>query len=282
VGHANRVGRLASGRLASLTAAAYCALNGATAFAAQPVDRGMDLQPPATQVMEDVAEFHHFMFWIMVGISALVLALLLWVCLRYNRRANPTPKTFTHNVTVEVIWTVIPVLILVGIAWKSFPLLFEEERIPPAELTIKAIGNSWFWSYEYQDNGGFSVTSSMLPREEALAAGRPQLLAVDNPILVPVGVNVRVLVTSNDVIHSWAMPSFGVKEDAIPGRVNEGWFNVREPGTYYGQCSELCGERHAFMPIEIHAVSMEEFNAWVVQQGGTAQTAQAPAATPAG
>jgi cytochrome c oxidase subunit 2 len=281
VGHALKGVWAKTGRAAG-AAAAFAGVLVGVALAAQPEDRGIDLQPAATQVMQDVREFHIFMVWVMVGISAVVLALLLWVIVRYNRRANPTPKTFTHNVPVEIAWTVIPVLILVGIAWKSFPLLFEEERIPPAELTIKAIGNSWFWTYDYPDHGISQLTSSMLSDEEAAAAGRPRLLATDTPIVVPVGVNVRILVTSNDVIHSWAMPSFGVKEDAIPGRINEGWFNVREPGVYYGQCSELCGERHAFMPIEVRAVPMEEFNAWVVEQGGTAVSAQAPAAPSAG
>jgi len=247
VGHAKK-GVWLKGAGALGAAIAFVGSLTSVALAAQPEERGIDLQPAATDLMENVREFHVFMVYIMVGISAVVLALLIWVMLRYNRRANPTPKTFTHNAAVEVIWTVIPVLILVGIAWKSFPLLFEEERIPPAELTIKAIGNSWFWTYDYPDHGISQLTSSMLTDEEAAAQGRPRLLATDTPIVVPVGVNVRLLVTSNDVIHSWAMPSFGVKEDAIPGRINEGWFNVREPGVYHGQCSELCGERHAFMP----------------------------------
>jgi cytochrome c oxidase subunit 2 len=276
-------------RATGLIAGVACAVAAAPAWAAEPTPRGIDLQPAATQVMEDVRDFHVFMIYIMVGISAIVLALLLWVMVRYNRRANPTPKTFTHNTTVEVVWTVVPVLILVLIAWRSFPLLFEEE-LPfggvdyAAEevITIKAIGNSWNWTYRYQDNGDFEFTSSMLPDDEAEAAGRPRLLATDNAMVVPVGVPVRLLVTSSDVIHSWAMPSFGVKEDAVPGRINEGWFIVREAGVYYGQCSELCGLNHAYMPIELRAVSPEEYNAWVVEQGGTAMSAAAPNATPAG
>ncbi len=278
----------AAARIAALGASAYCALAGASAFADQPRDRGIDLQPAATQVMQGVRDFHVFMVYIMVGISAVVLALLLWVIVRYNRRANPTPKSFTHNMTVEVVWTVLPVLILVLIAWRSFPLLFEEERpfggVQYAEeevITIKVVGNSWNWTYRYQDNGDFEFTSAMVP-EEDLAVGQLRLLSTDNAMVVPVGVPVRLLVTSSDVIHSWAMPSFGVKEDAVPGRVNEGWFIVERPGVYYGQCSELCGLRHAFMPIEVRAVSSEEYNAWVVEQGGVAVSAQAPAASPAG
>jgi cytochrome c oxidase subunit II len=276
-------------KVSAIAAGAFCALAAAPAWAAEPTPGSIDLQPAATQVMEDVREFHVFMLYVMVGISAIVLALLLWVIVRYNRRANPTPKSFTHNMAVEVVWTVVPVLILVLIAFQSFPLLFEEERpfggheyTEEEVITIKAIGNSWNWTYRYQDNGDFEFTSSMLPEDEAAAAGLPRLLATDNAMVVPVGVPVELLVTSSDVIHSWAMPSFGVKEDAVPGRVNAGWFIVREPGTYYGQCSELCGLNHAYMPIEVRAVSLQEYNAWVVQQGGTVETAEATAAAPAG
>jgi cytochrome c oxidase subunit 2 len=213
----------------------------------------------------------------------LVLALLLWVMVRYNRAANPTPKRFTHNMTVEVIWTIVPVLILVAIAWKSFPLIYKQERIATeAELTLKVVGNSWFWNLEYPDLG-VSIAANLLPEDEARAAGRPYLLATTEPLLVPIDTTVRVLVTSNDVIHSFAMPAFGVKEDAIQGRVNETWFNVEREGVFYGQCSELCGLNHAYMPIEIHAVSRAEFEAWVAAQGGSmasAEPEEAPAAEP--
>ncbi len=266
------------------TAAALAASAGGSAWATvgQPTDGAIDLQPGVTRVAHQIHDFHNFLLPIIVGISLLVLVLLLWVVVRYNRRANPTPRKFTHNILVEVIWTVVPVLILVAIAWKSFPLLYAEERVPPAELTLKVTGNSWFWNYEYPDLG-VSIASNMLPEEDARAQGRPYLLATTEPLVVPVGANVRVLITSNDVIHSFAMPAFGVKEDAIQGRVNEGWFNVETPGTYYGQCSELCGINHAYMPIEIRAVSREEFNAWVLAQGGTLAPAAgaAPAAAPA-
>jgi cytochrome c oxidase subunit 2 len=181
---------------------------------------------------------------------------------------------------VEVIWTVVPVLILVAIAWKSFPLIYKQERIPEAELTLKVTGNSWFWNLEYPDQG-VTIAANLLPEEEARAQGRPWLLATTEPLLVPVDTNIRVLVTSNDVIHSFAIPAFGIKEDAIMGRVNETWFNVEEEGVYYGQCSELCGLNHAYMPVEIRAVSREEFNQWVAAQGGTIASAEAPAATEA-
>lgn len=253
----------------------------ATQLQGQPTPGGVHLQPAATEVMRDITSFHDFLLWIIVVISAFVLALLLWVVVRYNRRANPTPKKFTHNMLVEVIWTVVPVLILVVIAWKSFPLLYEQERIPEAELTLKVTGNSWFWNFEYPD-AGVTVAANLLPEEEARAQGRPYLLATTEPLLVPVDTTVRVLVTSNDVIHSFAVPAFGVKEDAIQGRVNETWFNVDTPGVYYGQCSELCGVNHAYMPVEIRAVSRAEFDAWISQRGGSFAAAEpAPTGAPA-
>ena len=245
----------------------------------QPSPGGMNLQPAATEIMRDITSFHDFLLWIIVTISAFVLALLLWVIIRYNRHANPTPRKFTHNMFVEVVWTIVPVLILVMIAWRSFPLIYEQERIPEAELTLKVTGNSWFWNFEYPD-AGVTIAANMLPEEDARAQGRPYLLATTEPLLVPVNTNVRVLVTSNDVIHAFAVPAFGVKEDAIQGRTNETWFNVDTPGVYYGQCSELCGVNHAYMPIEIRAVSREEFDAWIATQGGSfASTEPAPAPT---
>jgi cytochrome c oxidase subunit 2 len=205
------------------------------------------------------------------------MVLLLWVMLRYNKKANPEPRKFSHNTLVEIIWTVVPVLILVAIAIRSFPLLAEEEIPPKAAITIKATGNKWYWSYEYPDLG-ITFDSNLLPEPDAKAANKPYLLATDEVIVVPTGTIVQVLVASNDVIHSWAMPSFGVKQDAVPGRVNHAWFNVDKPGVYYGQCSELCGLRHAFMPIEVHAVSQAEFQAWVSSKGGTFAAADASGA----
>ncbi len=245
----------------------------AYAMVGAPTPGGIDFQEPATQVMRDVRDFHNFLLPIIIAISVLVLVLLLWVMVRYNRRANPTPRKFTHNMTVEVIWTIVPVLILVLIAARSFPLLFEEERIPEnAELTLKATGNSWRWDFEYPDLG-VAITSNPLDEETARAEGRPYLLATDTPLYVPVNTTVRVLVTSNDVIHAFAVPAFGVKEDAIMGRVNEGWFNVEREGVFYGQCSELCGINHAYMPIEIRVVSQEAFAQWIAEQGGSIASA---------
>ncbi|MCE9648183.1 MAG: cytochrome c oxidase subunit II [Parvibaculum sp.] len=180
---------------------------------------------------------------------------------RFNRKAHPTPSKTSHNTLIEVLWTVLPVLILVVIAIPSFRLLYKELVIPPAELTIKATGNQWYWGYEYPDNGDISFDANMVPEDEL--AGRPRLLAADEPVVVPVDTTVRVIVTGADVIHSWAVPAFGVKVDAVPGRLNETWFKATKVGTYYGQCSELCGQGHAFMPIEVHVVSKEEFAAWV-------------------
>lgn len=268
-------------RGALFAAAASLMFAGGVAHAAnvgQPTPRGVDLQPAATEIMREIHAFHGLLLPIIVAISVFVLVLLLWVMVRYNRRANPTPKKFTHNMLVEVIWTVVPVLILVAIAWKSFPLIYKQERIPEAELTLKVTGNSWFWNLEYPDQG-VTIAANLLPEEEARAQGRPWLLATTEPLLVPVDTNIRVLVTSNDVIHSFAIPAFGIKEDAIMGRVNETWFNVEEEGVYYGQCSELCGLNHAYMPVEIRAVSREEFNQWVAAQGGTIASAEAPAAS---
>ncbi len=267
----------------------------ATAAVGAPTPGGVDFQAPATELMREIYAFHGFVLPIIVVVSTFVLALLLWVIVRYNRRANPTPRKFTHNMTVEVIWTIVPVLILVAIAAKSFPLLYHSEQIPEAELTLKVTGNSWRWDFEYPDLG-VSITSNRLDEETARAEGRPYLLATDAPLYVPVDTTVRVLVTSNDVIHAFAVPAFGVKEDAIQGRVNETWFNVEREGVFYGQCSELCGIDHAYMPIEIRAVSRETFNQWVAEQGGSiaggeSETEQpsapedaepaAPAATPA-
>ncbi|MBL8530547.1 MAG: cytochrome c oxidase subunit II [Hyphomonadaceae bacterium] len=270
------------GALIAGAAAAASVLSGsAWAAVGAPTPRGIDLQPAATQVMRDIHSFHNFLLPIIVIISVFVLALLLWVMIRYNRRTNPTPRKFTHNMFVEVVWTVVPVLILVAIAWRSFPLIYEQERIPQnAELTLKVVGNSWFWNFEYPDQG-VSIAANMLPEEDARAQGRPYLLATTEPLLVPVDTVVRVIVTSNDVIHSFAVPAFGVKEDAIQGRMNETWFNVDTPGVFYGQCSELCGVNHAYMPIEIHAVPRAEFDAWITAQGGTVTAAGAPAPTPA-
>ena len=249
-------------------------------------DGGMGLQPPATRIMSDIESFHNFLLPILAAITAFVLILLIYVMVRYNRATNPTPKKFTHNMTVEVIWTIVPVLVLVLIAARSFPLLFDQERVPAdAQLTLKVTGNMWRWDYEYPDLG-VQLTSNMLQQQDVDSYNashqndqKVYLLSTDNPVYVPIHTDVRVLITSNDVIHSWVVPAFGVRKDAFQGHVNDTWFNVDREGTYYGQCSELCGQNHAFMPIEIRAVSQADFNAWVLAQHGHLPAAPGTATT---
>ena len=220
------------------------------------------LQESASPVMDGIVSFHNLVMYIITAITIFVLALLVTVVLRFNARANPTPTKTTHNTTLEVAWTLIPVLILVTIAVPSFRLLFYQQNIPPADVTVKATGKQWFWSYSYPDHGKFEFDSILVPQKD-LKPGQPRLLAVDNPMVVPVNKVVRVQTTGSDVIHAFAVPSFGVKIDSVPGRLNELWFKATKEGVYYGQCSELCGKDHAFMPIEVHVVSDQAFNAWV-------------------
>ena len=251
----------------------------------QPTPGGMDLQPAASVLKHDAIWFHNAILLPMCFlISGFVLALIIWICIRYNKKANPTPARWAHNTTIEIIWTILPVMILVGISLFSFRLLFAYHDMPTPDLTVKATGNQWNWAYEYPDQGVPEYISNMLPEAEAKAKGVPYRLAADEPIVVPVGKVVRVLVTGADVIHAFALPAFGLKTDAVPGRVNETWFRAERTGIFYGQCSELCGVDHAFMPIEIHVVSQAEFAAWVVSKGGsmTPKTAeQAPGGTAA-
>tara|TARA_R110000868_G_scaffold134793_4_gene347031 strand:- start:74 stop:919 length:846 start_codon:yes stop_codon:yes gene_type:complete len=224
-----------------------------------------DFQDAATPLMEQIISFHNLLLVIITLISIFVLLLLVWVIIKFNERANPNPSRTTHNTTIEVLWTVIPVVILVVIAIPSFKLLYYSDVIPKADMTIKATGNQWYWSYEYPDHGKFSYDANMVATED-LKPGQPRLLETDNRIVVPVGTVVRVQVTASDVLHSWAMPAFGVKVDAVPGRLNETWFGpVAKEGVYYGQCSELCGSRHGFMPIAVEVVSKEKFDAWVIE-----------------
>jgi cytochrome c oxidase subunit 2 len=235
----------------------------------QPTPGGYDLQPAGDALKRQVIFFHNdILMPIIVGISLFVLGLLIYVVIRFNKRANPTPAQFTHNTTIEVAWTAAPVLILMFIAIFSFRLLYAYHDMPKPDLTVKVTGNQWYWSYAYPDQGGFNFDSNMLPEDKAKAANVPYRLAVDNPMVVPVGKVVRVLVTGADVIHDFANPAFGLKTDAVPGRVNETWFKAEKAGIYYGQCSELCGVNHAFMPIEIDVVAPDKFNAWVGAHGG--------------
>ncbi|MCA3699841.1 MAG: cytochrome c oxidase subunit II [Brevundimonas sp.] len=251
----------------------------------QPTPGGIGLQPAASPLKHQAHFFHDVVLMpIITGISLLVLGLLIWVAIRYNKKANPTPAKWSHNTLVEIVWTVLPVMILVGISLFSFRLLFAYHDMPTPDLTVKATGNQWNWAYEYPDQGVPEYISNMLPEDEAQAQGVPFRLAVDEPIVVPVGKTVRVLVTASDVIHAFALPAFGLKTDAIPGRVNETWFRAEREGVFYGQCSELCGVDHAFMPIQINVVSEAEFAAWVASRGGSmtpATAAEAPGGTAA-
>ena len=234
------------------------------ALAAQPSPWELGLQQSASPVMDGIASFHDFLLYIITAITIFVLVLLLIVIVRFNARANPTPSKTTHNTLLEVAWTVLPVLILVIIAVPSFRLLFTQMNIPPADVTVKATGKQWYWSYNYPDDGGFEFDSLMLSDKER-KGDQPRLLAVDNEMVVPVNKNVRVLTTGADVIHAFAVPSFGVKIDSIPGRINETWFRATREGIFYGQCSELCGKDHAFMPIAVRVVSDGEYTAWLEQ-----------------
>jgi cytochrome c oxidase subunit II len=230
----------------------------------QPAPWQMDLQEAATPVMEQITSFHNMLLWIIGAICAFVLGLLLIVILRFNARANPTPSRTTHNTPIEVLWTIVPVIILAVIAVPSFRLLFVELQPPKADLTIKATGKQWFWTYSYPDNGNFEFDSIMVP-EKDLKPGQPRLLTVDNEMVVPVNKVVHVLVTGADVIHSFTVPSFGSRIDAIPGRMNETWFKATITGMFYGQCSELCGKDHSFMPIAVRVVNDADFATWVAQ-----------------
>jgi cytochrome c oxidase subunit 2 len=227
----------------------------------QPSPWQIGFQQSATPIMEQITWFHDFLLVIITLITVFVLALLLIVIFKFNARANPVPSKTTHNALIEVVWTVVPVIILVAIAIPSFRLLFAQLTIPPAEVTIKATGKQWFWTYDYPDNG-FSFDSLMV-QEKDLKPGQPRLLAVDNEVVVPVNKVIRVQVIGADVIHAFAVPSFGIKIDAVPGRLNETWFRATREGVYYGQCSELCGKDHAYMPITVRVVNDTDYAAWL-------------------
>lgn len=248
----------------------------------QPTPGAIGLQPGVTPLKHDAAFFHDaILLPIITVITLFVLALLVWVMVRYNKKANPTPATWSHNTTIEVIWTVVPVLILMFIAIFSFRLLYAYHDMPKPYMTVKATGYQWYWGYEYPDNGISEFVSNILPEDKAKEKNVPYLLAATEPLVVPVGKPVRVIVTGADVIHAFAVPAFGIISDAVPGRLNETWFKVERPGVYYGNCRELCGVDHAYMPIEVHAVSQAEFDAWVASKGGyKVGGAPAPAPSP--
>jgi cytochrome c oxidase subunit II len=238
---------------------------GALSAPGQPSSWALGLQEAASPVMADIAWFHNFLLVLITAITVFVLALLVIVMIRFNGRANPTPSRTTHNALIEVIWTIVPVIILLSIAVPSFRLLFLQLDPPTADLTVKATGKQWYWSYNYPDNGNFEF-DSLLVEDKDLKPDQPRLLTVDNEMVVPVNKVVHVLVTGADVIHSFAVPSFGIKIDAVPGRVNDTWFKATSEGRFHGQCSELCGKDHAFMPITVRVVNDAEFAAWVAQE----------------
>jgi cytochrome c oxidase subunit 2 len=245
----------------------------------QPTDRLMSIQPQVTENGQRAMRFHNnILLPLIVVICVFVLALLVWVAIRYRQARNPIPSKTSHNTTIEIVWTLAPVLILVLIAVPSIGLLSAQFKpAPSGAVTLKAIGNQWYWSYQYPDHGGIEITANMLKERGDVAAGErfrtdadgPRLLATDNRIVLPVGVPIRLITTANDVIHSWAMPAFWIKLDAVPGRLNETSFTIDKPGVYFGQCSELCGARHAYMPIAVEAVPQAEFAAWIRAKGGS-------------
>ena len=254
-------------RLAASAAGLAPALAGSgAAFAGlgQPSPWQMGLQQSATPVMDNIVWFHDFLLWLITAITLFVLVLLVIVFVRFNARANPTPSRTTHNTLLEVAWTLVPVIILVSIAVPSFKLLFLQTTIPPADLTIKATGKQWYWSYAYPDSN-FEFDSVLACDRDRIKCEPPRLLAVDNEMVVPVNKVVRVQVIGADVIHAFAVPSFGIKIDAVPGRLNETWFKATREGMYYGQCSELCGKDHAYMPIAVRVVNEKDYAAWLDQ-----------------
>jgi len=252
------------GRILAPGAGLSAALTGTVAWAGTPTPWQMGLQEGATPLMRSIDDLHDILLVVITLITLFVLGLLLYVMWRFRESKNPTPTRTTHNTTVEVLWTVIPVVILVLIAIPSFKLLYYSDTIPKADLTVKAIGHQWYWSYEYPDHGNFTFDATILADDE-LKEGQPRLLEVDNRVVVPVNKVVRVQVTADDVLHAWAVPAFGVKVDGVPGRLNEVWFKAERTGVYYGQCSELCGVNHGFMPIRVDVVTLPEFNAWVAK-----------------
>jgi cytochrome c oxidase subunit 2 len=239
----------------------------------QPTDKSMAWQPAATSLKGETIWFYNVILLpIIAAITILVFLLLAWIVVRYNKRANPVPRKFSHNTVIEVLWTVIPVAILVFIAFFSLSLLRDYNDMPTPDVVVKATGNQWYWTYDYPELGVSDVEARLLPDaanlDRAHAKHIPYLLETDNYMVLPVGKVIHIETTGADVIHSWTVPAFGVKIDAIPGRLNNGWFRVDKIGTYYGQCSELCGKDHAFMPIEVKVVSQADFDAWVVKNGG--------------
>jgi cytochrome c oxidase subunit II len=232
------------------------------AFADQPEPWQMGFQPAATPVMEQIHSFHELLLYILVAITVFVLALLVYVSVRFNEKANPVPSKTTHNTLLEVAWTVVPIVILVVISVTSLKLLYFMDKTHNPEMTLKVIGHQWYWQYEYPDDGGFTFDSFMVADND-LQEGQPRMLTVDEEVVLPINTDIRILVASEDVIHNWAVPSFGIKIDLLPGRINETWVRINREGVFKGQCSELCGANHGFMPISVRAVSKEAYKIWV-------------------
>lgn len=245
------------------TTALIAGLAGGSALAAQPEPWQLGFQEAASPIMERIASFHNLLLVIITLICLGVLALLLYASVTFRADRNPTPSRRTHNTLLEVVWTAVPVLILVIIAIPSFRLLYYSDVVPETDMTIKAIGRQWYWSYEYPDHD--MAFDAFMLQDADLEPGMQRLLETDNRVVLPARTNIKVQVTASDVLHSWAMPSLGIKIDAVPGRLNEVWIHINEPGVYYGQCSELCGVMHGFMPITIEAVEPEQFTAWVAE-----------------
>ena len=253
--------RMAAKLSSALTLMLVAMLCASPSNAAKPEPWQLDFQPAATPVMERIAAFHDFLMVVITIITVFIFFLLLYCIFWFNERVNPEPSRVSHNTSLEIIWTVVPVLILVMIAVPSFRLLRDQTTVPKVDMTIKAIGHQWYWEYEYSDEN-FAFDSLMIDDKD-IKEGQLRLLSVDNPLYVPVNKTVRVIVTASDVLHAFAVPAFGSKVDAVPGRINETWFRVTKIGTYYGQCSELCGSRHAFMPIEVRVVTQRDYNRWL-------------------
>jgi cytochrome c oxidase subunit 2 len=261
----------------ALVALAVLAATAPAALAEQAYDWQLGMQPAASAVRERIDSLHNELLIIITAITLFVLGLLLWVMVRFNAKRNPVPSKISHNTTLEIAWTLIPVLILVVIAIPSFRLLYFMDKAEKAEMTLKVTGHQWYWSYEYPDNGNLNFDSRVVTDDKGEPAGNPRLLQTDNPVYLPVGTTIRILVSGTDVIHSWYVPAFGVQEYSVVGRVNESWVKIDREGTFYGQCNQICGVNHPFMPIEIHAVSKQEFAAWVEKQKKAATKGAGPA-----
>ena len=237
-------------------------LSSSIVFASGIADWQLGFQEPASAHMQNIFDLHNFVLIMMTAITIFVLILLIYVAIRFRKNANPNPSKRTHNAFLETLWTAIPVVILIFMAVPSFKLLYEQDIIPETDMTIKVIGHQWYWEYQYPEHDDISFESYLIP-EEDLEEGDLRLLTVDNKLVLPVNKNIQVLITAGDVLHSFAMPSLGVKKDAVPGRLNETWMNIDEPGIYRGQCSELCGTGHGYMPIVIEALSEDDFATWI-------------------